>query len=647
MRILQDTLKGLSMDESINLIYKVALGREPTESDLGNSLRYLVTGNSLEAYIKDVFHSEEHINRCLDAYLGIVHESNTPVTKSLLASLLSYPDDEFVYLCYKIFLGRKADPGGFQFYMDRLSNGYRRTRIIYDILRSPDARPSRQLSEIISFVSKFERRLSGFIGKNIAGYLFVDKLITLLSKSDHIPDGLLDNRNNTIPDVSSYAQDQRKQQELTTSDAAISIDSIRRLDQQKYQHNDANQNNCILVISMGPFEKTGVAHFNTRLFSSGICEVDYFCHFSKPIDYWASQLYEREGCFNIYDLSTVFYALKQKSYECVIVVLANSDHNTQAAIYLDRLLSFSFDIYLYIHDVVLLNLASKFLQYSGHDYISEFKKSIPSVQAEKYEGSIRSGDYRVLVANGVLGLEFILRDRMVKGIFVNSNHAKDLIQQFHPKYRNVITVLYIPVFDEFEVRNRTSREDLVIGTFGVPGDDKLTLHVIEAFSRLKRNIPNSKLVLAGYGAKMFVDNLYNLPDEVKISILSFEPETADELRLLMREVDIAVQLRKSSNGESSGVVPQLLSVDCPCLVSRVGSFEDFSGVVSFVEQDASVDNISQALSKMAVNDQIGSNARMEYVISHSAIACMQIILKTVRSAYAVNKPESRFERLMN
>jgi glycosyltransferase involved in cell wall biosynthesis len=47
----------------------------------------------------------------------------------------------------------------------------------------------------------------------------------------------------------------------------------------------------------------------------------------------------------------------------------------------------------------------------------------------------------------------------------------------------------------------------------------------------------------------------------------------------MRQVDVAVQLRSRNLGESSGVVPQLLQLGKPVVVSAIGSFTEFGEAV--------------------------------------------------------------------
>ena len=68
----------------------------------------------------------------------------------------------------------------------------------------------------------------------------------------------------------------------------------------------------------------------------------------------------------------------------------------------------------------------------------------------------------------------------------------------------------------------------------------------------------------------------------------------------MRRVDVAVQLRTPTFGESSGVVNELVAIGTPLVVSRVGSFAELpANLVTFVESTCSPAELAAAITAAA------------------------------------------------
>ena len=111
-----------------------------------------------------------------------------------------------------------------------------------------------------------------------------------------------------------------------------------------------------------------------------------------------------------------------------------------------------------------------------------------------------------------------------------------------------------------------------------------------------------------------------------------EPESTSDLLTLMRNVSVAVQLRKFSNGESSGIVPQLLSLDVPCIVSNIGSFVDFGKAVSNVDNDFTVEDLAEQIIAASRNRHKDSELRRAYVVNHSPKKCLSLLLKEIGDA---------------
>jgi hypothetical protein len=68
-------------------------------------------------------------------------------------------------------------------------------------------------------------------------------------------------------------------------------------------------------------------------------------------------------------------------------------------------------------------------------------------------------------------------------------------------------------------------------------------------------------------------------------IVAAEPRRERDLQALMAGTHVAVQLRRKNLGESSGVVPTLLGLGIPTIVSPVGAFKEYGNAVRFFDGD--------------------------------------------------------------
>lgn len=638
-------LNELSARDLVYLAYQLALGRDPSDEDLLNSIASLRHGLDRELFFKQVFSSEEHISFIYNKSLNFIMEDKLR-SNVQLGELLCIPDNLFVHACYRLLLGRDVDGDGLVFYLSKLNKGYRRTRIIYDIVRSGEFIMSPELKPLVDMTKSFEARLDGMITSFLYRRLGVDKLFDFMRCS--LPglsllDGMVKNNvtvkpqsfDSTLPIVSHIKESMVSR-----------LDSDRRI-LRGFENNTHPLISRFLVLSVSPYDKTGVSNFNVKLFSSSFCEVDYFCHFNSDIDYDAALFSENENLF-FYDIGSVFTAIKTKKYSGIIVVLANSDHNVLPAIFLDRILALGIkNISLYIHDVVLFNVAKKLYDYKSKEFLVDVEGQLPPSVFNKYKSSLEAGDYGILVENDMSGLDMILDNRAVDHVFVNSSHAKSLIEKTDPYLSGKISTLFHPVFDAFRVRNKLDCEDLVIGTFGVPGDDKLTEFIFNAFLAISATNSNAKLIIAGYGVYKFFSSIA-IPKAVSKAIVLAEPESSDDLLDLMSQVTVAIQLRKLSNGESSGIVPQLLALDVPCIVSRIGSFTDFDGVVHFMEREASMEDLIKMIMSVHRFDSVGTEKRKNFVRMHTSEKCLSLLLNEIvgHSVHDI-QPTDSFDFLKN
>jgi hypothetical protein len=84
----------------------------------------------------------------------------------------------------------------------------------------------------------------------------------------------------------------------------------------------------------------------------------------------------------------------------------------------------------------------------------------------------------------------------------------------------------------------------------------------------------------------------------------------------MDGVDVAVQLRTYNSGESSGIVPQLLSRDVPTIVSAIGAFAEYGVAVREMASGIGVRELGAAILDEAAQPARRQTARRSYVETH-------------------------------
>lgn len=182
---------------------------------------------------------------------------------------------------------------------------------------------------------------------------------------------------------------------------------------------------------------------------------------------------------------------------------------------------------------------------------------------------------------------------------MNSEAAKSIIKSDCNDDKISIKKIFHPIFNASDIYNESlfknttqikyiqnEKKCILIGTFGIPSYAKCTEIIIEAISELHKYHLPTYLLIAGYGVnKFFINN----PGLMKKFIINIDSPSDASLNKFMHEVDIAVQLRQTHQGESSGVVPQLLAAKKKVICSPLGSFLEFGDAVSYFNGNSPID----------------------------------------------------------
>lgn len=168
-----------------------------------------------------------------------------------------------------------------------------------------------------------------------------------------------------------------------------------------------------------------------------------------------------------------------------------------------------------------------------------------------------------------------------KGIFTHSHHAAEIVrQQLRGFQKNKIPIHVLstghPIEKVFAPRNYPQNRP-IIGTFGFQTANKNPKLTYVAISQLAA-MTNGTGIICGkideyhrnLAKKYWLESGNQLSD---LEIYSWVSEV--DYEQIMSRVDIGVQLRTSTNGESSGPFTQLTSRGVPTVVTDIGAFSEF------------------------------------------------------------------------
>jgi glycosyltransferase involved in cell wall biosynthesis len=362
-----------------------------------------------------------------------------------------------------------------------------------------------------------------------------------------------------------------------------------------------------LVTPMAPAE-TGIANASLQTFRGCKVGVDVFSRFEDAFAYahFTSEAVSADLGLDVFDIGSLGLALQLRGYDAIVIAIGNSKHNRFVAAQFELLAKFgsSTPIFVHVHDPWL------------HDIwawtAASCDRSAATELATVYGGPMRTNFHRSIAFEmGALGLSAIIADAAVAGIIVNSSSAERLVTKDLELAKRSIPVIrgFHPVFPPLVTPRPDSPPSapVLVGSFGVPGKAKRTHVVYAAVQALRRRGIAAELMLAGYGVSDYL-NRHRRFDRSIIRVVDSPNDLT--LQRLMVDVDVAVQLRREGLGESSGVVPQLLALERPVVVSDVGSFVEFGDAVLQIDKRASSEAVADSiLSAHERRQQMRENAR--------------------------------------
>ena len=355
---------------------------------------------------------------------------------------------------------------------------------------------------------------------------------------------------------------------------------------RKIHDSPRHAGDAICVASAMPPDKTGIATATLLTFREAPFGVDIFAPYDCTENYLLALRDARlnRGPISIHHLSARPLAVGLNHYLGQLFVLGNSEHNLPIIRSIRRMSAFPPcpPIAVHIHDPCLLHLVRLVARSENRDFSQwvQHKYRLPKLLNLDAE----------LLEAGVYGIKALLDDINVKLVVVNSETAQEAVERELPNVR--VERLFHPVFNLDTANPPPRSAPLQIGSFGVPNSTKGTELIVDAFRRVRRSIPGARLILAGWGAERFAFR-HGLTASEGYDI--YESPDDDHFDRLLMSVDVAVQLRMQTHGESSGVIARLIGAGVPVIASRSGSFAELEHVVKFLAPGDGADELASLL----------------------------------------------------
>lgn len=344
----------------------------------------------------------------------------------------------------------------------------------------------------------------------------------------------------------------------------------------------------VAVVGALPPARTGIAAYTLEHLQSSRWRTDFFdCNSGLPTAP-PPGLLPGNRVLPVEVLRTV---LDRNEHGTTVFVLGNSVHHVKTAEALMRTRGTSASRRLaYLHEA---NLTVLFRAWLGTGWEQSVSRHVPAVPP----GWIR----RALLGTPALAaaLRYLAEHGELDGVIVNSEACRDLVRTvLEPLAHNwSIDVAMLPVKAMPQAAAPTPRDGpLRVASFGLAASGKGLDAVEQGVACLARTQP-ARLTIAGWDVARHCrrtgigrwrgTDIVDAPDD-------------DTMFALMRDTDVAVQLRHVTHGESSGVVARLLAQGKQLVVNDVGSFSELpTELVTYVPIDCRPEELASAIATAA------------------------------------------------
>lgn len=349
----------------------------------------------------------------------------------------------------------------------------------------------------------------------------------------------------------------------------------------------------LAIVTCLPPAPSGIANFSNKHLQQMPAPVDVYSPVQDVGQFLRLRVaLDRRSGGNaaLYPLASLLARDEAEAYDKIVFVLGNSNHNIETYRMMETFsgLGGVARAACYLHDPCCHNVVQMAKGLGIGDYMA-FVSTLYGTALGNSGGLEGGRGHRSAVDLGILGTRAISA-LGIRHFIVNSRAAAELLQNdlsVAQAEQTRIDTLYHPVLPaEVEIGEVSRGDTFTVGSFGAAGYAKGTDVVVDAVRLMRERGHRARLVLAGYFTRQFMQT--SLAGRDISWIEHAEPQTERELQLDMLKSHVAVQLRRENLGESSGIVPTLIGLGIPTIVSPVGAFAEYgNSVVSFDGYDPS------------------------------------------------------------
>jgi glycosyltransferase involved in cell wall biosynthesis len=339
----------------------------------------------------------------------------------------------------------------------------------------------------------------------------------------------------------------------------------------------------LALLSILPPTPNGVASFAARFFADARWRLDAYAPLPlEPLE----TLFRTKGSprQRFFPIQSWGQALPPGSYQAVIVEAGNSPHHVPT---LGAASQFQGErVWLNLHEAQAIRF------WSG--WFDEDARAVMAFYRQHYPGRPLSvndlfGEPGPQTPRGIRPLALLCG---AERILVHSDYCAQKVREDLGDLDLPIEVLFHPLPPPSGTHPEPGESPLRVGHFGGLSGGKSIATLLAAMDQLAAS-QDVRLILAGYGAGRYAKRHRLQARRPWLEVHDAPPD--DRLEALMASVHVAVQLRPTNHGESSGVVSQLLGMARPLVLSDIGSFPELGPVAVYVPPDVAPGALAQAI----------------------------------------------------
>lgn len=364
-----------------------------------------------------------------------------------------------------------------------------------------------------------------------------------------------------------------------------------------------------------PPARTGAGIYALNVYQNITDDLDFVSDFLHVNDYSAALEYAPDICKE-HIVPQSLAGLN--TYEHHVLNLGNSLFHTPYLLYGIKTKGAQ-NRHIVLCETQICGLIQAYCKRTGLNFYKLLRQNYPD--RVKNPDIRKKGDlWENLHKANIYGIRFLIKATGIRHFIVYREIGKELLlaDLKGSAYENDVTVDVIPMalkrIEPYPIKITLDANAFNIGSFGMAANIKQTDKIIHAVDLLNRQGVKTTLWLVGYNVETYA-KLLSSPNVRTV-------ENADYQTLLqyMASVDLAVQLRKFSNGEGSGCISELIALN-KNFIAADNLFESYireTGVS--VSSDCSVEVLAELILKQLENKTVRDNSKIleKYTVKNTA-----------------------------